>query len=108
MKRHPVAIKTIFAFAVAFACPNPALAQVKVMMSGGFATAFRTVLPEFERTTGLIVTTESGASQGTGPDTIAAQLRRGVSADIVIMSREGLNELIAQGMIAPGTDVDLA
>jgi len=36
-------------------------------------------------------------SQGGGPNAISAQLRRGVSADIVIMSREGLNDLIAEG-----------
>jgi molybdate transport system substrate-binding protein len=31
-----------------------------------------------------------------------------VIADVVILSREGLNELIAAQMIAAGTDVDLA
>jgi molybdate transport system substrate-binding protein len=54
------------------------------------------------------VTTGSGASQGTGPHTISAQLARGVPADVVILSREGLSELIAAKRIAPGTDVDLA
>ena len=77
-------------------------------MSGGFATAYRSALPEFERTTGIAVTTGSGASQGNGPETIGAQLRRGVPADMVIMSREGLNDLIAEGRIVAGTDVNLA
>ena len=49
-------------------------------------------LPEFERTSGIKVTTESGASQGAGPQTIAAQLARGVPADVVILSTEGLEE----------------
>ena len=89
-------------------CSTQALAQVKVIMSGGFATAYRSALPEFERTTGIAVTTGSGASQGSGPETIGAQLRRGVPADIVIMSREGLNDLIAEGRIVAGTDVNLA
>jgi molybdate transport system substrate-binding protein len=48
------------------------------------------------------------ASQGAGPQTIAAQLARGVPANVVILSREGLSELIAAKRIAPGTDVDLA
>ncbi len=65
-------------------------------------------MPEFERTSGIRVATGSGASQGTGPQTIAAQLARGVSADVVILSREGLSELIAAERIAAGTDVDLA
>jgi molybdate transport system substrate-binding protein len=54
------------------------------------------------------VTTGSGSSQGTGPQTIGAQLARGVPANVVILSREGLNELIAANRITAGTDVDLA
>ena len=66
------------------------------------------MLPEFTRTSGVKVATGSGASQGTGPQTIAAQLARGVPADVVILSREGLSELIAENRITAGTDVDLA
>jgi len=84
------------------------MAQVKVIISGGFSTAYRQLLPEFEKTTGIAVTTGSGASQGKGPQTIAGQLERGASFDIVIMSREGLGELMAAGRIVPGSDVDLA
>ena len=83
-------------------------AQVNVLMSGGFAAAYEQLLPEFKGVTGIKVTTGSGASQGTGPQTIAAQLARGVPADVVILSREGLNELIAANKIVAGTDVDLA
>jgi len=81
---------------------------VNVLISGGFSSAYEQLLPEFERTRGIKVTTGSGASQGTGPQTIAAQLARGVSADVVILSREGLSELIAANRITAGTDVDLA
>jgi molybdate transport system substrate-binding protein len=65
--------------AVILACPRVAEAQLEVMISAGFSPAYRDVLPEFERTTGIIVTTASAASQVTGSNTIAAQLRRGVS-----------------------------
>ena len=106
-KRHALVYSSLL-IAAALVCPAHALAQVKVIMSGGFATAYRSALPEFERTTGIAVTTGSGASQGNGPETIGAQLRRGVPADMVIMSREGLNDLIARGRIVAGTDVDLA
>jgi molybdate transport system substrate-binding protein len=81
---------------------------VNVLISGGFSSAYEQLLPEFERTSGIKVTTGSGASQGAGPQTIAAQLARGVSADVVILSREGLSELIAANGIVAGTDVDLA
>jgi molybdate transport system substrate-binding protein len=82
--------------------------KLKVLISGGFSGPYEKLLPEFERTTGIEVTTGSGSSQGTGPQTIAAQLARGVAADVVILSREGLTELIAARRIAAGTDVDLA
>ncbi len=84
------------------------MAQVNVLISGGFSGAYEELLPEFERTSGIKVATGSGASQGTGPQTIAAQLARGVPSDVVILSREGLVELIAAKRIVAGTDVDLA
>lgn len=84
------------------------MAQLTVMISGGFSGPYQQVLPQFEKMTGVTVTTLSGASQGSGPKTIKAQLDKGVNADVVILSREGLTELIAAGKIIEGTDVDLA
>jgi molybdate transport system substrate-binding protein len=98
-----------FVLAAVLLCwPAAASAQLNVLMSGGFSGAYEQLLPEFERTSGIKVTTGSGASQGTGPQTIAAQLARGVPANVVILSREGLTELIAAKRIVAGTDVDLA
>ena len=84
------------------------MAQVNVLISGGFSGAYEELVPQFERTSGIKVATGSGASQGTGPQTIAAQLARGVPSDVVILSREGLGELIAANRILAGTGVDLA
>jgi len=95
-------------FATSLFLPAAASAQLNVLMSGGFSGAYEQLLPEFERTSGVKVTTRSGASQGSGPQTIAAQLARGVPADVVILSREGLTELIAANKITGGTDVNLA
>jgi molybdate transport system substrate-binding protein len=88
--------------------PEGASAQMKVIISGGFSGAYEQLLPEFEQASGIKVTTGSGASQGDGPQTIGAQLARGEKADVVILSREGLDGLIAANRIAAGTDVDLA
>jgi len=100
------------AFAIAMVgallMPVAASAQVKVIISGGFSGPYEKLLPDFQKTTGIKVETGSGASQGTGPQTIAAQLAAGASFDVVICSREGLEDLIAAKRIAPGTDVDLA
>jgi molybdate transport system substrate-binding protein len=85
-----------------------AMENLTVMISGGFSLAYRQVLPEFERNTGIIVATLSGASQGTGPKTIKSQLEQGTEVDVVILSKEGLDELIAAGRIATGSGVELA
>jgi molybdate transport system substrate-binding protein len=82
--------------------------NLTVIISGGFSLAYHEVLPAFERLTGIAVTTLSGASQGTGPKTIKHQLEAGVDVDVVIMSKEGLGELIALGRIVAGSDVELA
>jgi molybdate transport system substrate-binding protein len=100
--------RVAFAIAAVLTLPTASFAQVKVIISGGFSAAYRQLLPELERTAGIKVTTTSGGSVGTGPNTIGSQIRRGVPADVVIMAREGLLELIAEGRIIAGTDVDLA
>ena len=101
-------ISAVFAVVAAVAFPSASFAQVKVILSGGFTAAYKEVLPEFEKTSGIKVTTTNGASQGNGPNTIGAQLRRGEPADMVIMNRAGLDDLIREGKIAKGTEVDLA
>jgi len=82
--------------------------NLTVIISGGFSLAYHKVLPEFERSSGIAVTTLSGASQGSGPKTIKHQLEAGADIDVVIMSKEGLGELMALGRIAAGSDVELA
>jgi molybdate transport system substrate-binding protein len=103
MKTFPFVV-----FTTLLVWPVTASAQLNVMISGGFSGAYEQLLPEFERTSHIKVTTGSGASQGTGPQTIAARLARGVPTNVVILSREGLSELIAAKKIVAGTDVDLA
>jgi molybdate transport system substrate-binding protein len=82
--------------------------NLTVIISGGFSLAYHKILPDFERDTGIAVTTLSGASQGTGPKTIKYQLAAGADIDVVIMSKEGLGELTAMGRIAAGSDAELA
>src|ERR1700757_1221754 len=88
--------------------PGNAMENLTVMISGGFSLAYKQVLPEFERSTGITVTTLSGASQGTGPKTIKSQLEQGTEVDVVILSGEGLDELKARGRIAAGSEARLA
>jgi len=109
MRLISLAARLVFLFSVAAAGQAPVTStHLKVLTSGGFAAPLAEILPEFEKATGISVEVARGASQGPGPDTIGAQLRRNVPADMVIMSREGLNELIAEGLILSQSDRDLA
>jgi molybdate transport system substrate-binding protein len=95
-------------FSVSAMGSQSALAQIRVMTSGGFAAPLREMLPEFEKSSGISVEVILGKSQGNDPATISAQLGRGVAADLVILSREGLNDLISANRIAAHSDIDLA
>jgi len=97
----------ICALLLFFNCTGP-MAQLNVIISGGFNGPYSKVLPEFEKSRGLAVKTYSGASQGNGPQTIKSQLQSGVAADVVILSKEGLDELAAAGRILEGSEVGLA
>ena len=108
MNKHWQALTQAFIIAALLSLPSTSRAQVNAITSGGFAAVLEEILPEFQKTTGITVATARGSSQGNGPNTIGAQLRRGVPADAVFMAREGLDGLIAEGRIAAKSDVDLA
>lgn len=105
--RFAIAIASLAMTAHVLVAPTAA-SQLSVLISGGFSAAYREVLPTFERTAGIDVATASGGSIGSGPNTIPGQLRRGVDADVVILAREGMRDLLAEHLVLEGTDVDLA
>jgi molybdate transport system substrate-binding protein len=108
MLKHALAFAAATLAMCLTASEGHAMEKLTVMISGGFSLAYNQILPEFERSTGTTVTTLSGASQGTGPKTIKSQLEQGADVDVVILSKEGLKELIAAGWIAAGSAVELA
>src|SRR5271169_1990550 len=90
----------VFAITMLVAFPFPSPAQVRVLISGGFSAPYQELLSQFEKSTSVTVTTARGASEGGGPNgpiTISAELQRGQPADVVILSREGLAKLSAEG-----------
>ena len=108
-RRAPPTFVVAITMLVAFHSPSPA--QVRVLISGGFSAHYQEFLPQFEKSTGITVTTARGASEGGGPNgpiTISAELHCGQPADVVILSREGLAELSAEGRIVTDSNVDLA
>ncbi len=78
-----------------------------VMTSGGFAEAMDRLEPQFERSIGREITVIKGSSAGGAPDSIPERLKRGERADIVILSREGLELLSREKLVSPGSERDL-
>jgi len=82
-------------------------AEVKVMISGGFAEAYLELGKEWEHETGNTLTTVRGPSMGATPQAIPNRIDRGEPVDLVIMVGEALGELEKRGKVVPGTRVDL-
>lgn len=83
-------------------------AEIRVVSSGGFSAAYRTLTPQFERVTGNRLVSNWGPSMGDTHDAIPARLRRGEPIDVVIMVGYALDSLIKDGKVIPGSRVDLA
>ena len=82
--------------------------ELTVMSSGGFFAAYSELLPEWERRTGVRVTTLKGASGGGAPDSIPERLKRGEAADVVILSARGFEGLVSDGYADGGSRRNLA
>jgi molybdate transport system substrate-binding protein len=80
--------------------------DVIVMTSGTFTAAHLELVPDFERTTRVKVTT-AATSQGVGADSIPSRVRRGEPVDVVIMAADAVDALIKEGLVSGGR-VDLA
>ena len=76
--------------------------QIQVMLSLAFKAAYLDLVPRFERESGLAVTTTF-----VGGAEIAKRLRAGEETDLVIMAGKGIDDLIAEGLLAKGSRVDL-
>jgi molybdate transport system substrate-binding protein len=83
-------------------------AVVTVVSSGGFAAAYRALVPEFERTTGNTLVTSWGPSMGNTPDAVPTRLQRGEPIDVVIMVGDALGDLIKGGKVIAESRMDLA
>lgn len=83
-------------------------AEVRVMNSGGFATAYKALAPGFEKASGDTLETAWGPSMGTTRDAIPVRLARGEKADVLIMVGAALDAMIADGRAVAGSKVDLA
>ena len=72
--------------------------EFRVMTSGAFTAAYKTLIPQLERLTGKTVVTVT-TSIGTGDTSIASRLKRGEVADVVIVADGVLRQFIADGTV---------
>ncbi|MFL9961242.1 substrate-binding domain-containing protein [Paraburkholderia sediminicola] len=82
--------------------------EVKVMISGGFASAYRELGPQFEETTGRKLITVWGPAVGAAANAIPVRLARGEWADVLIVVGYALDEQIKAGKVLPDSKVDFA
>jgi ABC-type molybdate transport system substrate-binding protein len=81
--------------------------EVVVMTSGAFTAPYRAAAPWFEKSAPHELVSVFGASTGGAADSIPTRLARGEPADVVIVSAQALDALIAAGEVEPGSRVDL-
>ena len=78
-------------------------AAIRGFMSMGVQGAMEALAPMFERTSGNPLALTFNTTK-----MLLQQLRGGAEADVVVSSRDGMDGLIADGTIVPGSDVILA
>ena len=83
-------------------------AEIKVMISGAFAAAYKQLVPQFEAITGHKIETAYGPSMGDVPHAIPHRLERGEHADIVIIADSAVDALINKGKVVTNGRFDLA
>jgi molybdate transport system substrate-binding protein len=83
-------------------------AEIRVITSGAFTEAYKKLVPIYEAASGHKVISAFGASIGNAPDSIPSRFTRGEKFDLVILSDGGLEALMKEGKLVPGSRVDLA
>ena len=85
-----------------------AAADIHVMISAGFYGAYSEVTPAFEQASGHRLVTTRGPSVGDSPEAIPTRLKRGETADVVIIIGDSIDDLGREGLVQPASKVDLA
>ncbi|MEY4932816.1 MAG: hypothetical protein RLZZ403_1136, partial [Pseudomonadota bacterium] len=93
----------LIASALLASVAHGAEAALKAYMSIGVQSAVEALIPEFEQATGQRVVATWATSA-----TLDKRLRAGESADLLISTRGGVDALISEGKVSPGTRADIA
>ena len=79
------------------------VSEIKILSTTAMKTSLDALTPEFERTTGSKLAFSFGPSAR-----IAKLVADGEANDVAIVTAEGIEQLIKQGQIVPGTRTDIA
>jgi molybdate transport system substrate-binding protein len=82
--------------------------ELFVVSSGAMFEAFRALGPRFTQASGIAIRAEGGSSMGASPTAIPQRLARGEPIDVMLMAAEALDDMMAKGLAAAGTRVDIA
>jgi molybdate transport system substrate-binding protein len=82
-------------------------AEIVVMTSGTFTAAYRSLAVTYAASSGDTFVT-AAAAMGVGPDSIPSRLAAGEPVDLVIVASAAIERLVSNGLIVPGSRVDLA
>ena len=107
LRRNVARIATLAMTCALFAVAAVQAAEIKVVTSGAFTAAFRELAPEYEHATHEKIVMETGPSMGTTHNAIPMRLERGEAIDIIIMASPTLADLIKQGKVRAGSQVEL-
>jgi molybdate transport system substrate-binding protein len=108
LTRRGLIASALLAFAGLAAQTAAYAAEIRVVTSGAFTEAYKKLVPIYEAASGHKVISAYGASIGNAPDSIPSRFARGEKFDLVILSEGGLEALMKDGKLVPGSRVDLA
>ena len=81
----------------------PTRVEIKVLSTLALMKAMRELVSRHEQLTGTIVTTDFAPTNA-----LVNRIRSGEAADVAILTAEAIDQLTGEGVLAPGSRVDLA
>ena len=104
MKRRASVSAAVIGLLVAFFAGGAAAAEVNVLASTALTGVMKTIVPDFERSTGNTVVIAYQASGGA-----KKRIEDGaVAPDVAIVTDAGIDDLIKQGKVAAGSQANIA
>ncbi len=81
--------------------------SVDMLASGAFSAVNSQLEPLYRKELGLEINAGFGSALYSVPTSVPRRLERGDAADVVLTSKDTLAQLAAQGLVVPGSQVDL-